>query len=114
MPKGYTGEETWLKRAAHLARGLLGIREEREKSAEVSIEKAHDLAVYPRAFTRYLEIVKLPGEGGLSEYERLRYNADLFTSLLFEVRTDIAKEAEEAETVAVADHQAYLDRVKKL
>jgi hypothetical protein len=105
----YTGPRTWLGR---LAARLFRLNDWKEQSEKVFHEEAPDLKTYPRAFARYLEGVKLPGDDGLTEYERLRHNQDLWDKLLTEARLEVKAEAFEEHEEEAAEALAWQKRLE--
>jgi hypothetical protein len=102
----YTGQGTWLRQVAVGLRSFFGIEPQRDEAAEVSKAVVFDSKAYPRAFDRYLQRVILPGEQGLTEFQRLKSNAAMFSMLLAETRLEIAEEDAARERKAVAEFEA--------
>jgi hypothetical protein len=95
-PKFYTGQDTFLKRMASVVGSVLPwIKVLPDKAAIVFEAKAPDIVVYPRAFKKYLARVKLPGEDGLTEYQRLKANAAMFQEMIAEERAAVLEERRE-------------------
>jgi hypothetical protein len=99
----YTKKETWLTALLERAAGGLNSTYNAfvdNEVAEIEYVKAPDLVVYPRAFKLYLERVKLPG-CGLTEFQRMKWNAQMFEELIVQVRQEVLAEEEAKEAEAV-------------
>ena len=103
----YTGQKTWFKRVAGVIRPLFQPFFA-DRPAEIQEELAPDRLCYPLALERYLRRVKLPGEGGLTEYERLKSNAIMFQECLTTARQEITSEALNREWEAQRIEEARL------
>src|ERR1700724_2434154 len=58
---------------------------------QVFLDIAPAVEVYRLAFEKFLREARRPGDDGLSEYERLKANAELFQNMLAEAHTEVTQ-----------------------